>query len=276
MSDEVARRPELLALDFDGTLVGKSLAITTRVRDAVHAAQDAGVRVAICTGRMFCAIRPYLAELRVVDPVVCYQGAAVFDAVSGEMLFAEPLDHETSLEALALGQAAGLSMQLYKDDRFYVEEDNAWSRLYAGVSGVPPIVVPSLREAFAGIPSMKVVAVSAPARSEAFAHELRARLGERAYVTRSNPEFVETLSPRVNKATALRFVAERLGVPLARTMAIGDSYNDVPLVAGAGFGIAMGSAPPELRAAARAIVADAEHDGVAEAIERFVLAAAVA
>ncbi len=53
-------------------------------------------------------------------------------------------------------------------------------------------------------------------------------------------------------------------------LAIGDSYNDIPLLRAAGFAVAMGSAPPELRAEADAVVGDVEHDGVAEAIARFV------
>jgi hydroxymethylpyrimidine pyrophosphatase-like HAD family hydrolase len=57
-------------------------------------------------------------------------------------------------------------------------------------------------------------------------------------------------------------------------MAIGDSWNDAPLLRAAGFAVAMGSAPPELRAEADATVADVAHDGVAEAIDKYVLGAA--
>jgi hydroxymethylpyrimidine pyrophosphatase-like HAD family hydrolase len=55
--------------------------------------------------------------------------------------------------------------------------------------------------------------------------------GDDAYVTRSNPEFVEMLNPHVDKGRALGIVAAQHGIPLARIMAIGDSYNDLPLAA---------------------------------------------
>ena len=77
--------------------------------------------------------------------------------------------------------------------------------------------------------------------------------------------------PRVNKGEALAFVAQRHGVPLDETLAIGDAWNDVPLLDAAAVGIAMGSAPPELRAHADHVVADVAHDGVAEALETYVL-----
>jgi hydroxymethylpyrimidine pyrophosphatase-like HAD family hydrolase len=95
-------------------------------------------------------------------------------------------------------------------------------------------------------------------------------LGAQAYVTRSQPEFVEVLNPSVNKGEALRFVAQGLGASMERTLAVGDSYNDLPLLQAAAVGVAMGSAPDELNALADAVVGDVAHDGVADAIERFV------
>jgi hydroxymethylpyrimidine pyrophosphatase-like HAD family hydrolase len=85
------------------------------------------------------------------------------------------------------------------------------------------------------------------------------------------PEFVEILNPTVDKGDAFRYVAARLGVAMEDTVAIGDSWNDAPMLEAAGFAIAMGSAPDELRAIAREVVADVAHDGVAEAIDRYVL-----
>jgi len=135
-----------------------------------------------------------------------------------------------------------------------------------------PVVVPSLRAAFADRPTIKIVLVDDPAPSQAHLHDLGALLGERAYLTRSNPDFVEVIDPHVDKGEALRFVAGRLRIPLDETLAVGDAWNDVPLLEAAAIGVAMGSAPPELLARADAVVADVAHDGVAEALERYVLA----
>ena len=136
-----------------------------------------------------------------------------------------------------------------------------------------PTVVPSLPEAFRGRDSTKVNVVTDRDRTPEVLALMERICGGDAYVTRSNPEFVEMLSPLVNKGEALEAVARQLGVPMDRVLAIGDSYNDLPLLEVAGFAVAMGSAPNELKEKADAVVGDVEHDGVAEAIERFVLSA---
>ncbi len=162
-------------------------------------------------------------------------------------------------------------VQCYYNDTIYVDHTNRFSQRYTAISGVEPTRVPSLREAFADKLSTKVVLVDDPEPAAAHLAVLKPLLGERAYVTRSQIDFVEVLSPAINKGEALAFVAQRYGATLAETMAVGDAWNDVPLLEAAGIGIAMGSGPPELFARADAVVGDVAHDGVAEAIERYVL-----
>jgi hypothetical protein len=266
------RRPLLLAIDLDGTLVEPMHPVSPPVLEAVARAAALGVRVTIVTGRMVVAAAPFAELLRIDGPIVCYQGAVVADARTGRFEREIPLRNEVALRIYAAAKAHGYHVQFYRGDRFYVEERNRYAELYGRIAGAEPVVVPSLPEAFAGAPSTKVNIVTDPARTPECAALMREVCGGDAYVTRSNPEFVEMLDPRVDKGIALRAVAESLRIPLERVLAIGDSYNDLPLLRVAGIAVAMGSAPPELRAEADAVVAGVEHDGVAEAIERFVLA----
>lgn len=264
-------RPLLLALDLDGTLVQSLHPIRPAVVAAVRRALAAGVRATIATGRTFIGTAPYVRELGITGPVVCYQGAAVVDSASGRFESEVPLANAVALRIYYAAKEAGYHVQFYADDRFYVDELNRFVDRYAKISGSDPVVVASLPEAFAGRDSTKVNIITTLDRVEACESLMRSVCGEDAYVTRSNPEFVEMLDPRVDKGRALQVVARSAGIPMERVLAIGDSYNDLPLLRAAGFAVAMGSAPPELRAEADAVVGDVEHDGVAEAIERFVL-----
>jgi Cof subfamily protein (haloacid dehalogenase superfamily) len=264
-------RIRLVALDLDGTLIGDDLILRPRVRSAVAAAQAAGVAVTIVTGRMFAAARPFARELAVEGPIVCYQGAAIFDVSSGVVLRQTTVKPDVARDTLQWAHDHGVHAQCYADDALYVEQINQFSKRYTALARVEPVVVPSLRAAFAERPTIKIVLVDDADRSEQHLVALSALLGARAYLTRSHVDFVEVVDPAVNKGEALAFVAQRHGVPLDETLAVGDAWNDVPLLDAAAIGVAMGSAPPELRAHADHLVADVAHDGVAEAIERYVL-----
>lgn len=265
-------RIRLVALDLDGTLIGDDLVLRPRVREAVARARAEGVAVTIVTGRMFAAARPFVRALEIGGPVVCYQGAAIYDATTGETLRETPVRQDVTRDTLQWAHEHGVHAQCYANDTLYVDEINRFSKRYTDLARVEPVVVPSLREAFADRPTIKIVTVDDVEKSEENLAALRALLGERAYLTRSHAEFVEVVDPAVNKGEALAFVAQRHGVSLGETLAIGDAWNDVPLLEAAAVGVAMGSGPPELLAHADHVVGDVAHDGVAEALERYVLA----
>ena len=219
---------------------------------------------------MYVGALPYIRALGIDGPVICYQGAVIADAASGRFLRETPLANAVALRAYAAAKAAGYHIQFYAGDLFYVEERNRFAELYARISGSEPVVVASLPEAFAGRDSTKVNLVTDPELTPACFALMQRTCGDVAYVTRSNPEFVELLDLHVDKGEALREVAALHGIAMDDVLAVGDSYNDIPLLRSAGFAVAMGSAPPELRAEADAVVGDVEHDGVAEAIRRYV------
>ena len=263
--------PQLLALDLDGTLIDRSLVIRPRVRAAIAAARERGVRGCIVTGRMFRAALPFVRELAFDAPVICYQGAAIVDPNSDDVLRHTSLANRTVLELIERTRADAMHLQLYANDCYYVEAENEFSELYAQLSQARPVAVPSLAEQFRFSDATKAVIIDNPSRVTEYLPHLQAAFEGRAYITRSYPQFIEVLNPAVDKGEALQFVAKRLGIPMESVIAIGDSWNDAPLLKAAGFGIAMGSAPPELLSVADATVGDYESDGVAEAIETFVL-----
>lgn len=261
----------LVAFDVDGTLVGRDLSIAKGVRASIERMVRAGIAGCLVTGRMYRATLPFARELGFDAPLICYQGAAILDPASDEVLQHTALDNDVVRQLAAMAERDGMHLQLYRNDEYYCEARNRFSELYASLAMTEPVIVPSLREAFAYSPATKAVVVADAPVAASYAERLCSALADRAYVTRSLPEFVEVLDPAVDKGAAFRFVAARLGIPMEQTVAVGDSWNDAPLLEAAGFGVAMGSAPAELRAVADAVVSDLEHDGVAEAIERYVI-----
>ncbi len=263
---------KLVAFDLDGTLLGEELLLRPRVLSAIEKMRRGGVEGCIVTGRMYRAALPFVRQLHFSAPVVCYQGAAVIDPQTDEVLSDVPLPNAQALELNAYAHRNGLHIQLYANDRYYCEQRNRYSDLYATISGVEPIVVPSLAGQFEVWDATKACIIAEPDVVVEHLPRVQALCGDRAYVTRSIPWFIEVMNSNVNKGKSLQIVARHLGIPMEQVLAVGDSWNDAPLLEAAGFGVAMGSAPAELQRVADAIVADVENDGVAEALERFVLA----
>jgi hydroxymethylpyrimidine pyrophosphatase-like HAD family hydrolase len=125
-------------------------------------------------------------------------------------------------------------------------------------------------------PVTKVLAVGEPPLPNEMAPVARAAFAGRADVTISHPRFLEFVAPGVSKGRAVRYLARRLGVALGATLAVGDQWNDVEMLAEVGHGAAMPTAPDGVRAVARYEASPVADEGVATLIEELVLASPAA
>ncbi len=265
----------LLALDLDGTLLGPDRVIRPRVRSAIAAAIESGVTVTIATGRMYRSTLPFAQSLGIVAPIICYQGAYVRDlpapdGTPGRLLLHRTMPGVVAREAIRWARARGFDPHVNVDDRLVMQADATSAEDYERLSGIGAEFVENLPAAVRG-PVTKVLAVGRAPLPEQWLPEARAAFEGRAQVTVSHPEYLEWNAPGVTKGRAVRWLARRLGIPLAQTMAIGDQYNDAEMLAEVGHGVAMGDSPEAVRSAARHVTATIDQDGAALAIETLVL-----
>ncbi len=107
-------------------------------------------------------------------------------------------------------------------------------------------------------------------------HAVEARFAGRVttFVQRS-PRYLgtmcETLSRDASKWSALLHLAELWGIDRKEIVAVGDDMNDVPMIEGAGLGVAMGHAPEAVKAVADHVTHDEENDGLARFVDDFLL-----
>lgn len=261
----------LIAVDLDGTLVGDDLRISSQDRAAIRRAKIAGVEVCLATGRLFAASRRFAEELGLDGPLACLQGAAVYDVRSGRLVKSWQLSKATALRAFDFMTQAGYHMQLYFGDTLFLQNIDERAQEYLRRSQIEATVVPDLRALLADGPNpqgelLKVLGIATAADVDRDLPRLAAALGaENANVMKSQPTYLEVTDPRADKGSALRFMAETLGVPLDRTAAIGDSDNDAPMLRIAGASFAVAGATAAAKAAAGTVVG-ALGIGVAEAI----------
>jgi Cof subfamily protein (haloacid dehalogenase superfamily) len=263
----------LLALDIDGTIVGGDLSIPSAVAQAIAAAQRSGIRVTLATGRMFGATQPFARELGMSDPVICYQGGMIRDPISGEIYEHTLMSGELAAEAIELLRETDIFTIAYVDERLCVAEHRPELDTYLRwhPEGAEVVVAPELARFVAEAPPTKLLFSAEPDVVEREMLRMAAHFGERLSVIRSHAIFGELTSPGVSKGTALKALAQRLHIPREQVVAIGDHENDLPMIAWAGLGLAMGNAIPAVREAADAIIPPVEQAGVAWAIEHYLL-----
>ena len=237
-----------------------------RTTAALRAARAAGIHVVIATGRMYRSVRPYAEAAGIDAPLVCYQGAAVVDPVTGEWLLHEPIPVELAREAIAAVEGDGFALNCYVDDDLYVAAITEHARSYADFQSIPLHEVGDLL-GWIERPPTKLVVVDDPARLDELRPRLEQRFGERLYIAKSLPYFLELASPTISKGSGLAFVAEHVGFTAEHTIAFGDGENDLELLDWAGFGIAVANADDGLKARADWICPSAEEEGVAQVLE---------
>jgi hypothetical protein len=235
---------------------------------AIRAIQAAGIPFLIATGRMFRSALPFAQAAGIEAPLVCYQGAAVVDPVTREWLLHEPIPVQLAREAIAAVQAAGFGLNCYVNDELYVAEITERSRAYADFQNLPVTEVGDLI-AWLEHPPTKLVVVADPAELDALRPRLVEQFGDRLFIAKSLPYFLELASPRISKGTGLAFVAEHLGLPVGDTVAFGDGENDFELLARAGYGVAVENGDDELKARADWVCPGPDEEGVAQVLEAY-------
>jgi len=277
LSPSVPARPlRLLVLDVDGTLLTADKRMLPEVKAAVRDVVTAGLEVALATGRMYPAVRPWIEELGLRTPQICNNGADIVDPASGRFLLNLVLDSGVATRVLAFGREAGVTLAAFSGprvlapvhtpDHYLIERNNE-----------PVEVIPEQDFYSVAFTTEKLLFLDQahPERLTQLRDQLLAQFNHHRplpfSVEITEPGILNVCHPQACKAEALRHLCEILKVPLAAVAAIGDSDNDAGMLAIAGLGIAMGNATPPTLAQADVVVPDNEHAGVVTAIRQYIL-----
>ncbi len=267
----------LIAVDLDGTVLNDRKQLTPRTAAALTEAAARGVEIVPATGRPTTGLPAELLALPGVRYAITSNGARMMDLASGRAVRELYLARETALAAFDILARYDCVTDLFQDGRGYTTEANR----AASYRFVPDnlrdyvlntrTVLPDLRAFIAsqerGIEKLTIFFLDEDERRRAWAEV--AALG--VDVVSSLPLNMEINAAGVDKGAGLLALAERLGLPASALMACGDGGNDTAMVAAAGLGVAMANAFPEVKAAAHYVTASNNEDGVARAVETFVL-----
>jgi len=277
----IRRAYDAILLDLDGTLVDEADRIHPRTLEALREADRRGVRVMVATGRSETATIPVLDQLGLEGPAVVYNGGGVYCPREGRLIEERTLSDVALRRAVAFGLEGGhMTVTMCAGKKYTIEPRGNVERMalhdMTGLTFVEP-------EGLIAPHAMRVTVFSdRHASSAELSAEVEAAIDRPVYLTDfplsclphhrdSRLLVVDVHPPCRGKAEGLRLLRERWGVPPERTVAVGDASNDLPMIAAAGLGVAMGNAFPEALPAADRVIGDNHTDAIGLLVEELFL-----
>lgn len=262
---------KLVAIDLDGTLLNSRHALSARNRRAIESAQQQGVEVVLATGKTRHAAEDLIDSLGIDSPGIYMQGLITYNA-DGSVRTRIVMAKESVSRVISLGEEFGFGALVYSDNRTFAPrvDDFAIKMTEYGEPHVETVAAwPQLLDSF---DINKVVLYGEEDQVAALRGALDARLAGAVHVTRANVDgMIEVLPPNTSKGGAVKTLLEELGIDPSNALAAGDGENDIEMLQAVGIGVAMGNATQMLKDVADVIVPNNDEDGVAIALEEFVL-----
>lgn len=269
---------KLIALDLDGTLLTTDKKLTEENWTALQAAADAGIEIVPATGRYYDVIPEPIRTLPFIHYAITINGAQIYDIRDRRVLARAELPWETAVNIMEYFDGIPVIYDCYQDNRGWItaalqekaprfaKSEPVLEMIQKFRTPVPELKA-HLRER--GRPVQKVMAFFDDNALRLQAKKDLAEAFPETSITSSVENNLEINAGAANKGTALKTLAEALGIPMEQTMAFGDDLNDASMLRAAGIGVAMGNASPEAIRAADLQTTTCDDSGVAAAIRRI-------
>lgn len=258
---------QLVASDLDDTLLRDDLTISDFSEGVLRNARAAGARVILTSGRMIPAMMRYVEQLRLEEPIIASNGAQIYDPMRREMLREITFSAELARMVCREAEARNQYVQVYYGDRFYYPYDCEYARRYMASTSMQGECVNQPLSQFIDRPTVKLLIFG----DERLLPDLQKEMSSlfegqlNAYISKAF--YLEFTHPQADKANALSWLAERLGIAPGAAVCFGDSQNDLPMLKWAGSGVCVANARPEIRAQAKHVTLSNNEDGVAAFVE---------
>lgn len=269
------RRYRLLALDMDGTLLDSNKRVLPRTAEALRELAESGVALAFCTGRNASELGPYLGELPFVRYGALVSGALAFDLHERRTLHVQPLTTEDALAVIEAGELEGAMAHVLAvhDSVVRTRDLEQLEEFHMGV--YRPLYEGYARHVddprdYVRAHEGEVLKVNLYHRNADSRNRTRTRLARLPLtVVDAETTSLESTSRGISKARGLQALCDHLGCTMDDVAMVGDADNDLEALAAVGMPVAMGNATEEVKSLARLVVADNDHDGIAELIARL-------
>lgn len=267
-------RYKVLALDLDGTLTNAKKEITPKTKFAINQVIKAGMSVVLASGRPILGIQRLADELELYKYggyILAYNGGKIVDCKKHKIIFQETIPMIYYHDICKCAHIFGVNALTYNDTGVISESDTAQYVVQESYNnGIPLIKVESLEDAVTK-PVTKFMIVGEPDRLNKVFDYMSINYKGVLNIFFSEPYFIEVMPPGVEKSTALGVLLKYLHLDKEALVACGDGLNDITMLQYSGLSIAMENAHEETKKYADYITLSNENDGVAYAINKFII-----
>ena len=266
---------KLIALDMDGTLFNSDKQITDITKETLAQARALGVKIVLASGRPLAGLQPPLKELDLIhegEYVLSFNGALIVDAKTGEAVSKCILKGSDYKKLFQLAQELGVHCQAFSPSHGLItNETSQYTEHEASINQIDINIINPLTDITDEEDIIKVMFIDPPEILDEAIAKLPAWIKEDFNVFKSAPFFLEITHKDVDKGAGLLHLADYLNIKQSETMACGDQGNDYTMIKAAGLGVAMENGIDKVKAIADYVTDTNDNDGVAKAIEKFVL-----
>lgn len=269
----------MIGLDLDGTTLDAEGCLADRTIDAFRHAREKGVHVVIATGRAVRSLPDELYRIGGLEYAITSNGARIIELATKETIWTNFIDEDAVKFAHDVLKENNAMIEIFYRGRAYISAEE-YERVTTGgetrrnrkyVSETRTPVDDIFAMLFDGASEMENISINYQNLEDKLALEEKLSVNPNLTVTSSFPFNTEIGGATTSKASGLMYMMEKLGVKPEELMCCGDSYNDIEMIKLAGVGVAMENAPDDVKKIADYVTAAHYDDGVAKAIEKFVL-----
>ena len=266
---------KIFFFDLDGTLLNSKKTITEKTMDALRKFTDAGNHFCINTGRAIDSAKAVYDGLSLdfKGSYLCgSNGTEIYSVDDNKYLYKTGVPLELVPRILDLADEYGIHCHTYNETHIVSRRDGECMDYYRRVIKTPLIVDEDVMSHISEPPS-KMIAIELHdhEKQERFRKALSEMVGDRLTLLYSNPYYMEIFPSEAGKGSAVKRLADILGIPVSDTCAAGDEQNDISMIQAAGLGIAMINGTDIVKENADVITTyDNDHDGLAEFILRAI------
>ena len=286
---------QLINIDLDGTLLNSYGEISQRNKEAINMAIEKGAKIVLTSGRPIASVKSLANELGCGPYIICGNGAITYDIQKEEVIYNRFIEKNKILQIIKICEENSIFYAVYREDTIitkslnynmlffhqenakkpedkktkimliqdiyqYVEESQNENYLKLTICDDNKIIFDRILQKLRTVKNIDVLDV---------AHMSRKVIKDGTQDVLIEYYYTEITNQNVDKWGAISDLMDKLEIPKEKVMTIGDNVNDIQMIQNAGMGIAMGESAPYVIEIADAVVADNDHDGVAEAIENY-------